>query len=296
MHQTTREIVLDMIFDLRAAKMAGKKFRKYLTDDPYSRIIYKEEKQKIDIEGYLDNELLPGERKRFEKKLKENQELAIETHLRGKVNQAIKDIELVKSIAMAHDEYTRIYEAGADQVKSKESKTIQLYSKRRSHWMAAASVFILIGISSCLYLANREPLEKRLYSSFYEPLQENQSHSLLVNSSGLNEAKKKYQEKDYYDALIIFNNLPENINIQTEKDFYIALSLMEMNSCDEAIKIFTGIMNNKKFQYLPQTYWYLGLCYLNTNQKDKAIETFNHIVNNSEFNSVKAKKILRKLK
>jgi len=284
-----------MIFDIRAARISGKKFRQFFNEDPFSKIIYKEEKQKIDIEEYLDNELLPDEKTRFETKLNENAELAGETKFRSRVNQAIKDIGLVKAIEKAHSEFTRLYETDMDLVELKDSKTINLYSRKRFHWLTAASIVLLFGITSCFYLMNREPLEKRLYASYYEPLKENQSRAFVVNSSGLNEAKKKYQEKDYYDALIIFNNLPENINIQTEKDFYIALSLMEMNSCDEAIKKFTGIMNNKKFQYLPQTYWYLGLCYLNTNQKDKAIETFSYIVANSEYNSVKAKKILRRL-
>jgi len=296
MYLTGREVIINLLLDMREAQTTTRKIQALFKEDPYLKFIYKEEKSKIEIEEFLDGNLSPHEVKHFENKMKKDPDLIDEVNLRHKINLAIKDMILVKELDKVYYEFIQHENTDQYQLKSQNTKTIKLHQRGYMRWMAAASILILLCFSLSYYFVNRESLTKRLYTSYYEPLKENKSHSYLVNSSALYEAKKKYQEKDYYNALVIFNELPDNINIQLEKDFFIGLTLMEINSYDEAIHKFNSIINDQKFKYLPQTYWYLGLCYLKTNQKDKATETFNYIIKNSGYNSVQAEKILRKLK
>ena len=92
------------------------------------------------------------------------------------------------------------------------------------------------------------------------------------------------------------NDLPENINIRTEKNFYIALTLMETHAFDQAIEKFDSLISdNTEFKLLPQTYWYLGLCYLNTSQTEKARATFSYIAKFKGYRYKDAEKILKEL-
>lgn len=294
MHLSTREIVVNLILEMREGKKMKRKTFDLFMKDSFARNVFQEEKQKLDIEDYLDGELPIHEKEIFERKLSTQPELACETAFRGKVNQALRDMELIRILDEAHNSYL-------EQQAEEESILLQPIEKRTVFdqmyfikWIAAACIIFLLGLSIDHYLTNRTSPEENLYARYYTPFKSDDH--LMVNRTGIMEAEKKYREKDYYAALAILKNLPDNITIQAEKEFYTGLSYMETQSFFAAINTFSDLLENHKHsEYIPQAYWYLGLCYLNTRQTNGAVETFRHVVQYKTYNYKEAERILSRI-
>jgi tetratricopeptide (TPR) repeat protein len=259
-----------------------------IVSDENLKNIYTEIRKKIIAHYYVDNELLPHERIDFEYKLKKNEQLLKEVNLQKNINNSIEELNLEKTLNEIYKEYI-------SQEKHDVSLTKPLH-RRFNRWLAAASISILLilGGGATYLFQFREISVNRLYATYYTPFDYTDNYTL--NSNSFNVAKQNYMDGEYMNALVLLRGLSSSLNIEVERDFFIGLSLMEVNKYDNAIEYFEKIISGKiAFEYKAQIRWYMGLCYLKTGNKEKAIDTFSTIVNNEDYNYKKAKKILRNL-
>ena len=172
-----------------------------------------------------------------------------------------------------------------------------LYARRYKNWIAAASVVLFLALGSSFFIKSyySDSLENRLFKTYYSPFND-YTDMYIINSNSFCVARQKYLDGEYKNALFLLKEQPSFLTIETERDFFIALSLIEMGQYKGAIEYFEQTLNKKEeFEYIPQIKWYMGLCYLKTKNQDKAINIFQSIVDNSEYNYKKAKRILEKL-
>jgi len=252
---------------------------------------YEEEKEKILTHCYVDNALSPDKRFEFEDRLKTDKQLHKEVKLQKEINNSIENLNLKETL----DE---VYESYKSQKEYNNYTTARTYSIHINlkNWLIAASITLLLilGGGITYHFQTRDSLENRLYASYYEPF--NKIDNYVTNSSGLNLAQEKYLKGDYMNAFLLFDKLPASLTIESEKHFYKALSLMELERFDKAIENFEYLFDCQGyFEAAPQVYWYLALCYLKSGDNRKAIELFEKIVKTNGYNYKKAKRILKKL-
>jgi len=291
---TIRQTVVSYL--LEDTPESRKALRNLVKKDDWTYLMYEDEKNKLRIENYLDGIMPERVMQAFEKMIKKDEKLKREFEQRKKLNdKIIKMVPWIEPLEKAHETFEKEY-------KNKEfvlKPVLKAEYKKLSfaRFSIAASIALLLGLG-LLYVISPEnqPSNDELFTEYYEPLSMNKSkNSLITNSKAFLEAREKYQEKDYYNAYTIFNSLPDNLNIQMEKNFFIGLSFIEMEQYENAIKNFQSVIDNE-YQFLAEAYWYLGLCYLKTGQRDKAVEIFKYIDKANGYNHKKTKKILYKLR
>ena len=186
MFRSTRDKIIDYLLD--PSSVDREVIKKMLDSDPYARFVYSQEQRNIRIEAYLNNELSVTERILFEKDLKKDDELAQEFELRRKMDVAIGQDEL---IYLLNDLYKNTKITGETEepagtgsfTGTEQKKSFSLY--RMAYWVAAASVAaILVSLTVFRLASHNTPLESRLYSQYYQPLN-SISSEFLVNSSAL---------------------------------------------------------------------------------------------------------------
>ncbi len=291
---TIRQTIISCL--LEDTPESRKTLRNMVKKDDWAYLIYEDEKNKLRIENYLDGAMPERAMQAFKKMIKRDEKLKKEYEERKWLNDKI--IQLIPWIEPLH----KAHETFEKQYKNKEFilKPVLKAKHRKlslAHWSIAASIAFIIALG-LLYIVSAEnkTSNDKLFAEYYKPLSTNKSkNSLMTSSKVLLEAREKYQEKDYYNAYIIFKNLPDNLNIKAEKSFFIGLSLIEMQQYDNAIKNLQTVIDSE-YQFLAEAYWYLGLCYLKTDQGEKAIEIFKYIEKAKGYNHKEASKILNKLK
>ena len=169
------------------------------------------------------------------------------------------------------------------------------FSKKSVRIFVSVSLLFFISGAGIVKYQTRDTLENRLYKKYHKPKTE-VFEMFFIASSALDEAKGQYEEGDYKAALLLFQNLPSNVNFETERQYYLALTLMELNQHEEAIQRFLSVRNNalrKDMRFMVE--WNLALCYLKINDKANAINSFKKVANHNLYNSREAKRILKRL-
>ena len=289
-YRTKKEKIIDYLFDLLPEK-EKREIQEVLNNNSDLLKLYNEIRENIIIESYLDDELLPHDKIEFERILKKESKLAAEVDLRKKVNVFIKGL-------VYNDELEEIFHEN-----NNHDYSIPFQNKRHLKLMkliAAASITLLLTLGGIagLGIFRHAPLENRLYAKYYHPFKEviSNKYKLHTNGSMLTEAKSMYNQGDYYNALLIFKNLPNSLPIEIEKKFYTGLIFMEMGQFDDAIDKFEYLTAEPDaVMILSPVKWYLGLCYLNTDQDEKAVAALTQITENRGYNYKNAVKILKKL-
>lgn len=164
------------------------------------------------------------------------------------------------------------------------------------NWLVAASVVVLLGISSFWYFNNStDPQE--LYVENFEPYRN--VVQPIVRGETKTDLKTKaftaYETKNYTDALQYFNELLKE-NPDETIAFYKANVLLELNKTEEAVAILqNNLMVTDSLD--AKTNWYLALAYLKISDIINAKKHLK-IVNSNPLNDYKkeeAKKVLSQL-
>ncbi len=288
--QINRETIKAFILNKLSGEMLSIVSDAILADERLAKI-YEEEKFKIDIKRYHDNEMTPAQRLEFESRIIKDTEYSTEVNPHEEINSSSEELPLRRKLNEARSTYKTS--------QKQHSNTTRTYSiiGRFKYWLAAASiVMIFIVVGGIGY--NMQPsdsLENRLFEEYYEPLSANDI--FLLNNSSLNLARQKYLEGDYTNAILLLKDLPSYVTIEVERNLYIGLALMEIGDYKAATLYLEKIMNSESgFNFIPQVRWYLGLCYLKEGNNEKAIGLFQTIVDKNSFNYKQAIKVLRKLR
>ena len=242
------------------------------------------------IESYLDGELEGEELKWFRDEINSNPELSGELKLHQEIEHALNE----KDIIDLREQLEGIHKTVVSETSKYSIKPI----KRKRVSVAVASLAVVIIVSFFIYqLHNNTYSNEKLFIMYYEPYE-----GISTIRSGdpntdkmLYQAMKKYESKNYENALILFEQVLAKDSLDLTTNFYTGISAMENRKYVEAKKPFNRIINHNDNLYIEQAEWYLALCYLITDNTLKARTQFKKIVDNNSFNNCKAKKILTEI-
>ncbi|WP_127344763.1 hypothetical protein [Ancylomarina longa] len=240
------------------------------------------------IEDFLDGELSNEQLKEFEKNLLDDSDLQLELSLHEEVEDAIMEQDVM-------DLRNKL-----ESIETPPTETKKRKYKYLSKWnITAASLALLIGLGSLMYLTNHKSSysNDKVYSNYYKP------YNVVINTRSsdvtvdnlLVSALKSYESKDYRTALSLFKKILDKDSTNITGNFYSGVSNLEINEYSKANKNFDRVMRHKNNLFIEQTEWYLGFCYLMTNERDKAIVQFNSIAKGNSFYKTKAREILNRL-
>ncbi|NOQ27117.1 MAG: hypothetical protein GQ564_17290 [Bacteroidales bacterium] len=277
------------------------------------------EKRQYDVERYLDKEMSIGENCEFEELLIKNPSLKEHFILSKDIDEFLNIEAIRNQFDMIHHELYGIdcnYELDEKHEKLYSSDNIKKHDKvskelrqdentvpvikmkseifKIGKWVAAASLVFMIGFTGAnMYLKSKNSMGNRLYEKHYERFKNNTKNYYI--SSPILKAKKMYSKNESGNALLILQNTPSLLNIETEKNLYLGLTFMELERYNEAIELFKAIQNDDEMIILSISQWYLALSYLATEEKYEAITILEEIVENKSYKHNKASKILKKL-
>lgn len=234
---------------------------------------------------YIDDQLKPEEKTKFEADLLVNKLLHEEYENQKVMNTMLADESL-------HDLYDTVNNVEEELEKEEIGRRRRMYI----WYAAAASVVILFTLSFLLPILRKDGIGETLYAENYTT-----ASSIVSNRSvpedllPLESALKAYDKLQFTKSSQLFEEYlksePKNITAQ----FYLGLSFMELNKMEDAIlhlKLFTELKTNV---YSDQALWYLALCYLKMENMVQAKIILNQIVVKSQFQKENAQAILKQL-
>ena len=244
------------------------------------------------IERYLDKEMGESELKWFEKELDDNPELQKELELRMSTNKAVEEKDVIELRDQLEEAFTPS-EPQSDQRKP-------FLSLFKIKYLGLASVIsALVAVSLILlFFMNKSLTNEEIYAKYYHPYEASLNFRAgNVNiDKDLRHAMQYYENKDFRNALILFEKILREDNSRIGLNLYTGISHMEVREYSNANKRFQNIIDHKYNLYIEQAEWYLGFCYLMTGNNSKAAQQFRQIAENDGYYSDKAEKILKRMK
>ena len=240
------------------------------------------------IERYLDGEMTAQELIWFEKELDSNEWLQNELNLRKKVNQAILDESSMKY----KDE---LEEAYADYINDDK-----VSSDRKRKFIVAGSALISVvaGAILILNLTGKQYTNEQLFDRYYKSYEPNTTFRSADNelNSDLVLAMRFYENREYNEALKLFERILVNDPSRIGVNFYSGVSQMEIENYELAGKSFDKVIDDRYNMYIEQAEWYLSLCYIITGQDENAAHLLEKIINDNSFYRKEARSMLKKLR
>ena len=150
---------------------------------------------------------------------------------------------------------------------------------RLAPWWAAASIALIIGLSSWYFFFYSEPLtNEQLYVAYYEPY-ENVVHP-IERGKQLDDLTTRaflaYEEGNYSLAIDLFQQVKDKQS-NDYIDFYNAIVLMQLDCHTEAIPLFEAYITSNK-ELSDRAHWYLALCYVKVDAIEKAKEELEILI------------------
>lgn len=240
------------------------------------------------ITKYLEGELDALSATRFEEELKTNAMLRAELELYREVDEALADTE-VMDLRMQLDDLRQNH---GEEIFAAPGRRMN----RRALIAVAATVALLVGFSAVNLLWFKSG--QKIADSYFQPYEITSTNRSAPTDADrtLRVAMEKYQNRNYKEAVVLFEKLLDNDPDQMVTQFYKGISNFEIAEYQDAGKSFSKVIEHDDNLYIEQAKWYLGFCYLKTEEKEKAIKQFTEIANSDSYYSEKAKKILRKLR
>ena len=244
------------------------------------------------IERYLDKEMGESELTWFEKELDDNPELQKELELRMNINKAVNE----KDIMELRDQLKEAF-SPSEPVSPHRKPILSVFMNK---YLGLATVVSIIVAGSLLLLLfmNKSLTNEEIYATYYHPYEASlnfRAGSVNVDQD-LRHAMQYYENKDFRNALILFEKILKDDNSRIGLNLYSGISHMEVREYNNANKKFQTIIDHKYNLYIEQAEWYLGFCYLMTDKNDKAAIQFRKIAENGGYYSAKAEEILNRMK
>jgi tetratricopeptide (TPR) repeat protein len=245
-------------------------------------------KNKHLISKYLDGELDALTAARFEEELLNNPALRAETDLYQKLVKALADSEVMQLRMQLNEIHEKVSPEPVRYAKPRVRKAARI--------AVAASFSLLLGFSVLNYF--QSGTTQKLIEKYYQPYEvtsTNRSGTANADKT-LRIALEKYQNRQYGEAVVLFEKALASDPGQMATQLYSGISYFEIAEYINATKSFTRVIEHNDNLYIEQAKWYLGLCYLKNEEKEKAVRQFSEIAKSDSYYSAKAKAILKKLR
>ena len=242
------------------------------------------------VDRYLDGVMSIEERVWFEKELQGNNELHLEIELQKSLNTMLENREVLE----LHGQLNDIHE----QYFGERKRVLNLDRKfKRVLYVSTAAVVSLTMTVFMLTHGIKHTSGTELYAQYFKPAEINMSFRAgsSVGDHELRSAMLLYENKNYEEAVKLFEKILSKDNSRIGLNLYSGISHMEVKEYSEANKRFEKIIDHKANAFVESAEWYLGLCYLKMNDEQKAKNIFADIANSESYYNKEAKSILRKM-
>ncbi|MFP4449201.1 MAG: tetratricopeptide repeat protein [Bacteroidales bacterium] len=238
---------------------------------------------------YLDNELDDREKRAFEQRLAEEEDLKKEFEFQRDLKESLMEDEVMQ----LRDKLNQI---------TSEERTFRTFSVKHVVLYAAAAVVItIVSMGTWLYVNQLSKSPEELYTEYYNAYEniyskrsgeniDEDNYSLIENAMGA------YEQKDWEKAEKYFGLLLERESNDVFVNFYAGIVYLEQQKGQEAIETFETVTDDKENLFREQAYWYTALAYLQKEDIDSAREYLEKIVDEEMTKIDEARKLLRTLK
>lgn len=234
------------------------------------------------IERYLNDELSDTEKQQAE------QRMATDAGLRQR-------LEIFREYRQMHSPQAASFRQLLDEVQQEYQ---QGQRPVRKYWLIAASVSVLCLLAAIFYFAFGPSAEPQgLYAQYFEMPADNLSVRGNDGQALLNEAMAYYNEGQFKQASVAFENWQRQNNDSIPILFYQALSQMALEDMPPAIVQLEKIQQqpNVAAEYYRPAQWYLSLAYLQTGQTEKATSLLEDLKTATGSYAEKADRLLEEL-
>lgn len=164
-------------------------------------------------------------------------------------------------------------------------------------WSIAASLLILV--AAYFFFQPKQIPERDYFAAYYEiyPNMVNptfRSESTIITDEDFQEmflAIKLYEKKDYDSALVVFKNLPAQLQSSDTVLFYAGLSHFYQKQFKESALLLEQL-KGMDTRFLEPGQWYLAISYLELRDRKLAIENLEAVSESKKFGG-RAKEILK---
>lgn len=247
-----------------------------------------DQNNKIDIiEKYLDNQLKPADRQRFEMDVLNNPELKEEIR---KHQLLIDGIKLHGRSQLLNK--TKEWDAEIGAVPNSESSS-RIISSFRWYYLAAAIAFIIVSVA--VIYSNLNAGFDRVVAAHYEPYNyiPNTQRSENREPRAIDEVFQNYERQDYANVIVLVDALDESDKAEISS-FLQANAYQATGENIKAIRAFSNLANSGSM-YATASKWYLALCYLSEKQPEKAMPLLKELADSNTSFAPKAEKLMNDL-
>lgn len=248
------------------------------------------------IERYLHHQMNEEEERNFAERMKNDDNLKKEVELTAMIIGATKKVGKEQDLS----EIETLRQASADDIrKLAERKNPNLVLKT-VYWVTSSAAVILLAFTINHFYKANSP-SQQLFAAYYEPYYDDagthRGGSFISGEDSLllTKAMDLYENKNYAEALKVFNNISDNYT--NDIALYKAISLLETNETKQAIQLLIGEIekNGEGWEYYQDAQWYLALAYIKSKQTKEAKEILQQIVADERVYFEKAKELLQRL-
>ncbi len=241
------------------------------------------------IGDYLNSRLEGEDLKTFQDKLKTDKALQEEVEKHQLIQNALKDKESI-------DFRKKLMQMDAE---LKESKTEEKPVKKMPwrYWKVAATVLILLGLSSLLYFQNQNSQTENLFASYYTPYPMGDltrgEYQFTAKDSILKELAQYYNNKNYQKVIGILKDKIKT-NPDDQLKLYLGNSYLNVSQENKAIAIFQSI--HEESQFYSDAQWFLALTHVRNGDKINALSILEKLSTSTNLYTGKAFQLKEVLK
>ena len=241
------------------------------------------------IEKYIDGELKGKELLKFNELLSTNPDIRRDYNLSLEINNSI----IEDDVMALRETIDFIYKE-----ESKVKRISSVFTKRKFYYYAAACAALLIATGGFLQnIINPNLDNEAVFEKYYTPYDVTvtyRSGNTAIDRLLLN-ALESYEEKDYENALILFEEVMESRKKDMAVNLYSGISYIEEEKYQKATRSFNNIISDNDNLFIEQAKWYLAMCYLKTEKTDKAQNVLKEIIKEDSYYKKQAFRVLKDL-
>jgi|GEM_PF-1747362 len=238
------------------------------------------------IERYLDNELSPDEKVRFESRLRTEASLAEDLHLQRQLREGLRAAGRGRllDVLATEDRQMDEYHPPAQVIRFDDA------TRQRFYWAAAAILLLLIPLYLILGPGRRDD---KLFTFYFKPYQ-----GVSVQAGDpLAQAMQEYQQRDYAQALPILERLLGEGSAEDTTLFFKGNASLALDQTPDAISSFRQIVADPTHPFYREAQWYLALAHLQDGATDEAkVQLQSFVSDTSHPHHQEATELLKKLK
>ncbi|MDH7447666.1 hypothetical protein [Aquimarina sp. 2201CG14-23] len=237
------------------------------------------------IEAYIEGSLSEAELRSFKTLIETNPELKKEIMIHKELQNELsntKAIEFRKKLVVVSKELT-----DQNNIQRKKSSIL-------SYWRIAASLIIIIGLSTFLWLQNNP--EQDLYAMYYTPypIGDIKRGSDTTNDTVFKDILLNYKNQEYQKTIAGLESLI--VERPNEEKLKLCLGNSYLNT-DQLIKAETlfKVVSKESETYF-DAQWFLSLTYLKMNQEERMVPILKKLVSQNTRYKKNASALLKKIK